>query len=124
MFRLLSVAPLHPVGELGAPRRIGQWTSLCRRLGLVTMEDWTRAPEALTAANQARRQRWSPATVDAPPSRREQADDDALRRLLTLVERLRSQTRRVQRATSWEAASKALASILADQIGAGSVEVH
>ncbi|HEX2783115.1 MAG TPA: PD-(D/E)XK nuclease family protein [Ilumatobacteraceae bacterium] len=118
VFRLLSVAPLHPVGELGAPRRVGQWTSLCRRLGLVTVDDWTRATEALADANQSRRRRWSQGDVDAPPTRRELADDDTLRRLLTLVERLRNQSRRVQRATSWEAASKALGALLVDHIGA------
>ncbi len=118
VFRLLSVAPLHPVGELGAPRRVGQWTTLCRRLGLVTVDDWSRAAEALAEANRARRQRWSQGDVDAPATRREQADDDALRRLLALVERLRSQSRRVQRATSWEAASKALGALLVDHIGA------
>ncbi len=43
VFRLLSVAPLYPVGELGGPRRVGQWTTLCRKLGLVTESDWARA---------------------------------------------------------------------------------
>jgi len=26
VFRLLSVAPMYPIGDLGAPRRVGQWT--------------------------------------------------------------------------------------------------
>ena len=119
VFRLLSVAPLYPVGELGAPRRVGQWTSLCRKLGLVTVDDWGRASDALAASNLVRRRRWAD-DVDAPPTSRERADSEALDRLLSLVERLRSQSKRLQRATSWEAASKALGVILADQIGASS----
>ena len=117
VFRLLSVAPLYPVGELGAPRRIGQWTSLCRKLGLVTVDDWGRAVEALADSNHVRRRHWGD-DPDGAPTPRERADGEALDRLLSLVDRLRSQTRRLQRSTSWEAASKALASILADQIGA------
>ncbi len=117
VFRLLSVAPLYPLGELGAPRRIGQWTSLCRRLGLVTVDDWARAGDALVESDRARRQRWADA-ADAPPTPRERADSEALLRLLTMVERLRSQSRRLQRATTWVAASKTLGAILADHIGA------
>ena len=59
VFRLLSVAPLYTVGDFGAPRRVGQWTSLCRRLSLVTQADWARATEALEAADRARRRRRS-----------------------------------------------------------------
>ena len=117
VFRLLSVAPLYPVGELGAPRRVGQWTSLCRKLGLVTVDDWGRAREALADSNNARRRHWGD-EVDGPPTSRERADSEALDRLLSLVERLQAQSKRLQRATSWEAASKALGAILADHIGA------
>ncbi|MGZ4739332.1 MAG: PD-(D/E)XK nuclease family protein [Ilumatobacteraceae bacterium] len=117
VFRLLSVAPLYPVGDLGAPRRVGQWTSLCRKLGLVTVDDWGRASEALADSNLVRRRRWAD-DVDAPQTTRERAESEVLDRLLSLVERLRTQTRRVHRATSWEAAAKALGTILADHIGA------
>ncbi len=117
VFRLLSVAPVYPLGELGAPRRVGQWTSLCRRLGLVTDADWGRASDALVAANMTRRQRWSIDNVDGPPTARETADTEALDRLLKLVERLRMQSQRARRATSWEGAVKALHVILADHIG-------
>ena len=117
VFRLLSVAPLYPVGEFGAPRRVGQWTSLCRKLGLVTEGDWARAEEALAAANLARRQRWSNATVDSPPTAKEIADTEALARLLKLVERLTNQSKRVRKASTWEAAVKALNAILDDHIG-------
>ena len=117
VFRLLSVAPLYPVGDLGAPRRVGQWTSLCRKLGLVTVDDWDRAGEALVDSNLVRRGRWAD-DVEAPPTPRERADSEALDRLLSLVQRLRGQTRRVHRATTWETAAKALGVILADHIGA------
>jgi hypothetical protein len=119
VFRLLAVAPLYTVGDLGAPRRVGQWTSLCRKLGLVTDADWARADEALSAANHARRQRWASDDVDpdAPPTKREIADAEALDRLLKLVERLRNQSKQVRRATTWQAAVKALSAILADHIG-------
>ena len=117
VFRLLSVAPLYPVSDLGAPRRVGQWTSLCRKLGLVTADDWGRAGEALTDSNLVRRRRWAD-DVDAPPTSRERADSEALDRLLSLVERLRAQSRRLFRATTWGAASKSLGVILADHIGA------
>lgn len=117
VFRLLSVAPLYPVGDLGGPRRVGQWTSLCRKLGLVTENDWARAQEALVTANVARRQRWSGATADSPPTRKEIADSEALARLLKLVERLNNQSKRVRRAPTWQAAVKALSAILDDHIG-------
>ncbi len=118
VFRLLSVAPLYTVGDFGAPRRVGQWTSLCRRLSLVTVADWERAGDKLDAANRTRRQRWAQNEVDAAPTARETADGDALDRLLKLVDRLRHQSQRVLRATTWEAAVKALHAILADHIGA------
>ncbi len=117
VFRLLSVAPLYPVGELGAPRRVGQWTSLCRKLGLVSAEDWSRAGDALVAANVARRQRWPSDNVDAEPTARELAETEALDRLLKLVERLRNQSQRVHRATTWGAAARALSAIMSDHIG-------
>ncbi|MEY2524050.1 MAG: ATP-dependent helicase/nuclease subunit [Ilumatobacteraceae bacterium] len=117
VFRLLSVAPLYPVGELGAPRRVGQWTTLCRKLGLVTEGDWSRAENALAAANLARRQRWSYAAVDSPPSDREIAESEALARLLKLVDRLSNQAKRVRKASTWGAAVKALGAILDDHIG-------
>ena len=117
VFRLLSVAPLYTVGELGAPRRVGQWTSLCRKLGLVTESDWARAAEALVASNLARRQRWSNATIDSPPTEKEIADTEALARLLKLVERLSNQSKRVRKASTWEAAVKSLIAILDDHIG-------
>ena len=121
VFRLLSVAPLYTVGDFGAPRRVGQWTSLCRRLSLVTQADWARASEALEAANRSRRRRWSDgADLDAPPTAREIADNEALDRLLKLVERLRNQSQRVRKATTWEAAVKAVNAILLDHIGAPS----
>jgi RecB family exonuclease len=120
VFRLLSVAPLYTVGDLGAPRRVGQWTSLCRRLSLVTDADWARADEALVAANRARQARWSTGYADAPPTAREAADAEALDRLLKLVERLRNQSQRVRRASTWDAAVKALNAILLDHIGAPS----
>ena len=117
VFRLLSVAPVYPVGELGAPRRVGQWTSLCRKLGLVTEADWARAEGALVASNVARRRRWSDATADSPPTGKEIADTEALARLLKLVERLSNQSKRVRKASTWEAAVKALSAILDDHIG-------
>ncbi|HVE19992.1 MAG TPA: PD-(D/E)XK nuclease family protein, partial [Ilumatobacteraceae bacterium] len=117
VFRLLSVAPIYTVGELGAPRRVGQWTSLCRKLGLVTEADWERAEETLVASNLARRQRWSNATVDSPPTAKETADTEALARLLKLVERLTNQSKRVRKASTWGAAVKALMAILDDHIG-------
>ena len=117
VFRLLSVAPLYTFGELGAPRRVGQWTSLCRKLGLVTEADWARAGDALAATNLARRQRWSSATADGPPTEKEIADTEALDRLLKVVERLRNQSKRVHKASSWESAVKALLAILDDHIG-------
>ena len=116
VFRLLSVAPLYAVGELGAPRRVGQWTSLCRKLGLVTEADWARADEALVAANFARR-RPSDARVDGPPTEREIAEAQALASLSKLVERLGKQSKRLRNAPSWEAAVKALSAILGDHIG-------
>ena len=119
VFRLLSVAPQYPVGDFGAPRRVGQWTSLCRKLGLVTVDDWGRAAEALADSNLARRQRWAD-DVGAPQSPRERADSEGLDRLLSLVRRLHAQSRRVHRATTWEGAAKALGVILADHIGASS----
>ena len=122
VFRLLSVAPLYPVGDFGGARRIGQWKSLCRRLSLVTSADWARAREALDAATSARRQRWPNPDADtgtnSGPTARETADIDALDRLLKLVERLRNQSQRVRRASTWEAAVKALNAILLDHIGA------
>ncbi len=118
VFRLLSVAPLYPIGEFGAPRRIGQWTTLCRQLGLVTDDDWGHAEENLNQANIDRRRRWSSGDADGSATRRELADADALRKLLTLVERLRVQSKRLRRASTWEAASKVLTAILADHIGA------
>ncbi len=118
VFRLLSVAPLYPVGDLGAPRRVGQWTSLCRKLSLVTESDWARAPETLAAANLARRQRWSSDDVDGAPTARETADTEALDRLLKLVDRLRDQSKRLRRASTWEAAAKSLGAIINDHIGA------
>jgi RecB family exonuclease len=117
VFRLLSVAPVYPLGDLGAPRRVGQWTTLCRKLSLVTEADWARADEALTTANAERRQRWSTVDPDAAPTARETADRDALDRLLKLVERLRNQSRKVRRATTWEVAARELGGILADHIG-------
>ena len=118
VFRLLSVAPLYPLGELGAPRRVGQWTALCRRLGLVTVEDWSRSTELLAEHHQARRLRWPTDQPDGAPTRRELADAEALARLLALVERLRHQSGRLRRATTWHAASKVLAAILSDHLGA------
>jgi hypothetical protein len=117
VFRLLSVAPVYTRGDLGAPRRVGQWTSLCRRLGLVTVDDWSRAAEALVEADLARRRHWSDPAVDSAPNRRERADSDALEKLLSLVERLSVQSRRVRRATTWEGAAKSLGAMLADHIG-------
>jgi RecB family exonuclease len=117
VFRLLSVAPLYPVGELGAPRRVGQWTSLCRRLSLVTEGDWARAEGALDASNRARRQRGAQDDVDTAPTKRETADIEALDRLLKLVERLRTQSRRLRRASTWQAAAKVLTAMLVDHIG-------
>lgn len=117
VFRLLSVAPLYPVGEFGAPRRVGQWTSLCRKLGLVTEADWARAAEALAAANLTRRHRCSSGTADTEPTNKEIVDSDALARLLKLVERLSNQSKRLRKASSWEAAVKALMAILDDHIG-------
>lgn len=119
VFRLLSVAPMYPLGELGAPRRVGQWTSLCRRLGLVTDDDWARAGDALVESDRARRRRWADSN-DAPPTPRERADNEAMLKLLSLVERLHAQSRSLQRAGSWVAASKTVGSILADHIGAAS----
>jgi RecB family exonuclease len=116
VFRLLSVAPLYTVGDLGAPRRVGQWTTLCRQLSLVTEADWARADDALRAANVARRQRWA-TDDDGVPTARETADREALDKLLKLVERLRNQSRKVSRAPNWEAATKSLLDILADHIG-------
>jgi PD-(D/E)XK nuclease superfamily len=119
VFKLLSVAPVYPLGDLGAPRRVGQWTTLCRKLSLVTEGDWARADEALTTANAERRQRWSAADADADaaPTAREQADRDALDRLLKLVERLRNQSKKVRRATTWEIAAQEVGGILADHVG-------
>ncbi len=113
VFRLLSVAPLYPLGELGAPRRVGQWTTLCRRLSLVTVDDWARAADLLHDSQTSRRQRYP----DDDPTRREQAESESLTRLLSLVERLRKQTIRLRRAATWQAASAVLAAILADHIG-------
>ncbi|HSB85141.1 MAG TPA: PD-(D/E)XK nuclease family protein, partial [Ilumatobacteraceae bacterium] len=120
VFRLLAVAPVYPLGEYGAPRRIGQWTSLCRRLGLVTVDDWERAPLALVEANASRRRRWPGDDPDGAPTRREVAESEGLERLLSLVSRLEGQSRRVRRATTWTAASRELATILGDHIGAPS----
>jgi hypothetical protein len=117
VFRLLSVAPLYPVGDLGAPRRVGQWTSLCRKLSLVTEADWARATETLMAANIARRQRWSGDDLDDGPTARETADAEALDRLLKMVDRLRQQSKRLFRAATWEAAAKSLGTIVSDHIG-------
>ena len=117
VFRLLSVAPLYPVGELGAPRRVGQWTSLCRKLGLVTEATIGYDEAARRAANLPRRQRWSADKIDEPATPRELADREALTRLLSLVERLRTQSRRLQRASTWEGASKALGVLMSDHIG-------
>jgi PD-(D/E)XK nuclease superfamily len=117
VFRLLSVAPLYTVGELGAPRRVGQWTTLCRKLSLVTESDWARADDALLAANVARRQRWATDDSDGAPTARETADREALDKLLKLVDRLRNQSRKVSSAANWEAAAKALGDLLADHIG-------
>jgi hypothetical protein len=118
VFRLLSVAPLYTVGDFGAPRRIGQWTSLSRRLSLVTVADWERAGDKLEAANRTRRQRWAQDAVDAAPTAREVADSEALDRLMTFVVRLRIQSQRVLKAKTWEAAVRALNAILLDHIGA------
>ena len=118
VFRLLSVAPLYTLGDFGAPRRVGQWTSLCRRLSLVTAADWERAGDKLDAANRTRRQRWAHQEIDTEPTAREIADRDALDRLLRLVERLRNQSQRMLRAKTWEAAVKALNAIMLDHIGA------
>jgi RecB family exonuclease len=117
VFRLLSVAPLYPVGELGAPRRVGQWTSLCRSLGLVTDDDWAHAGESLAASNLARRRRRPGGDPGGAPTTREIADDEALQRLLTLVDRLHGQSKRLRRAVTWEAAAKTLGTILGDHIG-------
>ena len=118
VFRLLAVAQVYPIGEFGAPRRVGQWTSLCRQLGLVTDDDWDHADDTLLQANLARRRRRSITDVDGPPTRREQADVEALHKLLALVERLRGQSRRVRRASTWDSAAKTLMTILVDHIGA------
>lgn len=117
VFRLLSVAPLYTIGEFGAPRRIGQWTALSRQLGLVTDDDWGRARPALDDLNVARRRRWPSGDVDAAPTAKEIADHEALERLLSLVERLRNQSRSVRRATTWGAATKTMLAILGDHIG-------
>lgn len=117
VFRLLSVAPLHTVGELGAPRRVGQWTTLCRQLSLVTEADWARADEALSSVNVARRQRWAIDDSNGAPTAREITDREALDKLLKLVDRLRNQSRKVSRAANWEAATKSLLDLLADHIG-------
>jgi hypothetical protein len=117
VFRLLSVAPLYPVGDMGAPRRVGQWTSLCRKLSLVTEADWSRARETLAAANLARRQRWLGDDLDDGPTARETADEAALDRLLKLVDRLRQHSKRLLHATTWEAAAKLLGTIISDHIG-------
>jgi len=116
VFRLLSVAPLYPIGDVGRPRRVGQWTTLCRSLGLVSEDDWSSAADRLKAANESRRARWGD-DLDGVPNRREVANGEALDRLLKLVERLRKQSRRVAKATSWAAAGKALGSMLEDHIG-------
>lgn len=117
VFRLLSVAPVYPLGDIGTPRRVGQWTSLCRRLGLVSADDWDRAPAALEEANLARRRRFAHHDIDAPPTRREQAEADALHKLRTLVERLQRQAKRLRKAGEWTTASRVLGGMLADHIG-------
>ncbi|MEP7046237.1 MAG: PD-(D/E)XK nuclease family protein [Ilumatobacteraceae bacterium] len=117
VFRLLSVAPLYTLGDFGAPRRVGQWTSLCRRLGLVTEADWERADDALAAAHLDRRRHLARDTADPSPTAREIADAEALGRLLTLVSRLRVQSKRVRRATTWAEAVKGLHAMLDDHIG-------
>ena len=117
VFRLLTVAPMYPVGESGAPRRVGQWTSLCRQLGLVTEADWARADAQLGDLHAVRRER-SHRNPDDPPSRSELSERDALGKLLSLVERLRNQSGRLRRATTWEAAVAVLSATLADHIGA------
>jgi ATP-dependent helicase/nuclease subunit B len=118
VFRLLSVAPVYPLGELGAPRRVGQWTTLCRRLSVVTSDDWARAAELLADSHRLRRSRWPDDYPDAAPTRREAAEVEALDRLLALVDRLRKQSARVRRAATWGAAATVLAAILDDHIGA------
>ncbi|HEY7626091.1 MAG TPA: hypothetical protein VH761_03445, partial [Ilumatobacteraceae bacterium] len=117
VFRLLAVAPLYTLGDYGAPRRVGQWTSLCRRLGLVTVEDWDRAQQALVEANAARRRRSPDNDPDGPPTRREILETEALDRLLSLVTRLETQSKRLRRATNWSTAAHHLGVILADHIG-------
>ena len=83
----------------------------------MSVEDWGRADEALAAANVARRRRRSSDDFDAEPTARELDESEALDRLLKLVERLRNQSHRVHRATTWGAAAKALNAILGDHIG-------
>ncbi len=116
VFRLLSVAPLYPIGEFGTPRRVGQWTSLCRQLGLVTDDDWDHAEDTLHQADLARRRR-SGHDVDDAPTGREIVDREALQKLLALVERLRGQSKRLRRASTWASASDSLTTILGEHIG-------
>src|SRR4029078_2411930 len=66
VFRLLSVAAMYPIGDLGARRRVGQWTTLCRSLGLVSEADWSAATVRLEAAQSAPRQRWGDGPDETP----------------------------------------------------------
>ena len=121
MFRLLAVAPLYTIGDFGAPRRVGQWTSLCRRLSLVTQADWARAEDALDASNRPA-DGAGPLSISMRSSTRRPPHGrsptvEAFDRLLKLVERLRQQSQRVRKASTWEGAVKALKAILLDHIG-------
>ena len=107
-----------PIGDLGAPRRVGQWTTLCRSLGLVDEADWSRAVDTLAGSQRRLVGSVGATTPMAPPTWREVADADALERLLKLVERLRNQSRRVvQRDELGRPRPRRSRSMLEDHIG-------
>jgi hypothetical protein len=61
---------------------------------------------------------------EAPPTRRELADREALDTLLALVERLQRQSKGIRAAGDWSAASRQLAAVLADHIGTSTWREH
>ena len=81
-----------------------------RRLG--PRRGRARPPPTSPAGNGGR-----PTRSTAPATARELADKEALDRLLSFVDRLQTQSRRLQRASTWEGASKALSVLMSDHIG-------
>jgi ATP-dependent helicase/nuclease subunit B len=119
VLHLVSIAPIWPSDE---PRRrnVARWRRLCRQANIVVAADWSTGVERLRAAQRARRLRRhrddESIDVDAVTA----ADESDIRSLQALVALVNGISRRgtaFQQAGSWDAAYRAVAAELAQQIG-------